>query len=149
MRQHRAARELVQDFGPGRTHAHPLAGGKHDGQTAAGVGAHDRSALSSMGVGERSLGRSESPQARSGRATIAAGERGFQPRRGLYQRDLPVATKSVSLRRKKRYTTARPRTERDGLAPRFSHLYWLIFHFWLGATLCAGPFMRGSVPAGK
>ncbi len=40
VRQHRAAREFMQDFGPGRAHAHAFAGGKDDGQTAAGVGAH-------------------------------------------------------------------------------------------------------------
>jgi hypothetical protein len=81
-----------------------------------------------MGVGERRLGRSESPQARSG-ANIAASERRFQPRRRPHQRHFAVATKSVSLRRKKRYTTARPRTERAGLAPCFFHPRWLIFHF--------------------
>jgi hypothetical protein len=55
-------------------------------------------------------------------ATIAAGERGFQPQRRCINAILPAATKSVSLRRKKRYTTGRPRTERVGPATRFSIL---------------------------
>jgi hypothetical protein len=59
-----------------------------------------------------------------------------------------VATKSVSLRRKKRYTTEGPRTERAGLAPRFSHPHGLIFHFgWERRRV--GPFMRGFVPANE
>jgi hypothetical protein len=60
--------------------------------------------------------------------TIAAVERGFQPQRDPHQRHFAAGDKSVSLRRKKRYTTETPRTERAGLATRFSRPHGLIFH---------------------
>jgi hypothetical protein len=81
-------------------------------------------------------------------ATIVAGGRGFQPQRRCITAILPSATKSVSRRRKKQYTTARPRTERVGPATRFSYPQGLIFHFgWERRRI--GPLMRGFVPANE
>ena len=64
VRQHRLARELMQDLGPGRAHAHAFAGGKHDGQTAAGGSAHGRL----LSLSRRA--RSEGPRRRIDRASI-------------------------------------------------------------------------------
>ena len=97
-------------------------------------------ALSSTGVGERRLGRSESPSS-SLAATIAAGERGFQPDATRINAILTGATKSVSLRRKKRYTTEGARDGTRLVATRYFP-YGLIFHFgWERRRV--GPFMRG------
>jgi hypothetical protein len=53
-----------------------------------------------------------------------------------------VEAKCVSLRRKKRYTTNTPMTERAGLAACFSPAQGLIFHFgWERRRF--GPNMRG------
>jgi hypothetical protein len=61
-------------------------------------------------------------------ASCGAGERGFHPRRKAHRRHFVSAPKCVSLRRKKRYTTETPGTERAGLATRFSPPNGLIFH---------------------
>jgi hypothetical protein len=50
-------------------------------------------------------------------------------------------TKSVSLRRKKRYTTETPGTERVGWRGVFPVPYRLIFSFWAGNAV--GSLMRG------
>src|ERR1700677_2387465 len=114
VRKHRAARKLVQDFGPGRTHAQALAGGKHDGQRAAGGGAHADVCSPSTGISE---------EARALRIPLSSLRAPLSPRaspvsspqRSQDRRDFTAATKSVSLRRKKRYTTGWPGTERAWL----------------------------------
>ena len=77
---------------------------------------------------------------------IVLGERGFHPRREGRRRHFVSETKCVSLRRKKRYTTETPRTERAGLATRFSPPKGLIFHSgWERRRV--RPLVRGSVSA--
>jgi hypothetical protein len=71
-------------------------------------------------ISRQGADRAESP-ARSAQAppNIAVRDRSFQPP-SRNRRRLNVEAKSVSLRRKKRYTTNTPRTERAGLAACFS-----------------------------
>jgi hypothetical protein len=96
------------------------------------------------------MGRSLSPQGlrsgnKLGRLRIAFQEllrRHYRRRRARFpardlnphQRHFAEVTKSVSLRRKKRYTTEKPRTERARVAARFSGPHRLIFSFWARAT---------------
>ena len=135
----------MQDLGPGRAHAHPLAGGEHDGQTAAGVGGHGR-LLSRQGaapearLARRIAGRISQARAISPRPTAVSSHKAI-----AIDAVWPPGAKCVSLRRKKRYTTNWPRTERAGLAARFSPPR-LTFHFgWerrqVGPSLC-GPVRR-------
>jgi hypothetical protein len=65
----------------------------------------------------------------------------------MHQRDFTMATKSVSLRRKKRYTTGGPGTERAWLR-RVVFLCGLLFHFgWEQRRVRSS--MRGLVPANE
>jgi hypothetical protein len=100
-----------------------------------------------MDVGERTLGRSESPQARSGHTTIAAGERGFQPQ--------PPASTPFCRGGKKRLAASQKtiynRQAKDGTrwaCTAFFPSALADFSFWLGATLCRAVHAR-LVPAGK
>jgi len=82
-----------------------------------------------MGGGERRLGRSESPKLARDAPLSPRASALSSPRRRLDRRDFTVATKSVSLRRKKRYTTEKAKGRNALACIAFSHPHRLIFHF--------------------
>src|ERR1700677_3573213 len=131
VRKHRAARKLVQDFGPGRAHAHALAGGKHDGQRAAGDGPHGDVCSPSTGISEGGSAAPNPLELARG-ATIAAGEPGFQPNAARIDAILPP-------RQKASRCAAKNDIQPEGLERNVLGCDALVssradFSFWLGAT---------------
>jgi hypothetical protein len=101
----------------------------------------------SAGVGERRLGRSESPLNLAWAPLSSRAGAVSSPNAACINAILPWVIKSVSLRRKKRYTTEGPPDGTRLLATRYFPC-GLIFHFgWEQRRI--GPFVCGFVPANE